>query len=63
MAAPRFIETLPRRGYRFKAAVDADPSPSAADAPVNAPYALLSRYYDVLCGYAAPLNRHARGFA
>ena len=32
----------------------------AADAPVNAPYALLARYYDVLCAYAAPMNRHAR---
>ena len=53
--SPRFIETLPRRGYRFKAAV----RPSA-DAPVNAPYALLARYYGVLCGYAAAMNRHAR---
>ena len=60
-AAPRFIETLPRRGYRFKAAVDAGSSPSSADGPVNAPYALLARHYDVLCGYAAALNRHARG--
>src|ERR1700752_2491787 len=60
-AAPRFIETLPRRGYRFEAAIDAGPSPSAADGPVNAPYALLAHYYDVLCGYAAPLNRHVRG--
>ena len=61
VAAPRFIETLPRRGYRFKAAVNAGPSPSSADGPVNAPYALLARHYDVLCGYAARLNRHARG--
>jgi DNA-binding winged helix-turn-helix (wHTH) protein len=61
VAAPRFIETLPRRGYRFKAAVNAGSSPSSADGPVNAPYALLARHYDVLCGYAARLNRHARG--
>ena len=59
-ATPRFIETLPRRGYRFRAPVDAGSSMSAADAPVNAPYALLARYYDVLCAYAAPMNRHAR---
>ena len=48
-ATPRFIETLPRRGYRFMAAVDAGSSQSAAEARVNAPYALLARYYDVLC--------------
>jgi DNA-binding winged helix-turn-helix (wHTH) protein len=58
---PRFIETLPRRGYRFIAAVDGGPSTPSHDAPVNAPYALLARYYDRLCSYAAPLNRHARG--
>ena len=57
---PRFIETLPRRGYRFRARVDTDSSTSATDAPVNAPYALLAHYYDVLCRYAAPMNRHAR---
>jgi DNA-binding winged helix-turn-helix (wHTH) protein/ubiquinone/menaquinone biosynthesis C-methylase UbiE len=60
-AKPQLIETLPRRGYRFKGAVDARSSAESADAPVNAPYALLARYYDVLCGYAAPINRHARG--
>jgi len=56
--SPQFIETLPRRGYRFTAAVR--PFGASADAPVNAPYALLARYYDVLCGYAATMNRHAR---
>jgi DNA-binding winged helix-turn-helix (wHTH) protein len=55
---PRLIETLPRRGYRFKAAVR--PVAASSDDPVNAPYALLARYYDVLCGYAAVINRHAR---
>ena len=60
-ATPRFIETLPRRGYRFRAPVDADRSTSATDAPVNAPYALLARHYGVLCSYAGPMNRHARG--
>ena len=59
-AQPRFIETLPRRGYRFVAAVHIGGSETSVDAPVNAPYALLARYYDVLCGYAAPMNRHAR---
>jgi len=61
-ATPRFIETLPRRGYRFKAAVDAGSAiaPKAADGPINEPYALLARYYDGLCAYAAPMNRHAR---
>src|SRR5688572_54338 len=58
-ARPQFIETLPRRGYRFKAAVDTAPSASA-DAPANAPYALLARFYHVVCSYAAPINRHAR---
>ena len=56
----QFVETLPRRGYRFKAAVDAGPSTAPTDAVINAPYALLARYYDVLCAYAAPINRHAR---
>jgi DNA-binding winged helix-turn-helix (wHTH) protein/ubiquinone/menaquinone biosynthesis C-methylase UbiE len=60
-ATPRFIETLPRRGYRFIAAVDAGPSARSHDAPVNAPYALLARHYDRLCSYAAPMNLHARG--
>ena len=62
-ATPRFIETLPRRGYRFKAPVHAGSSiaAAAASAPINSPYALLARYYDVLCAYAAPMNRHARG--
>ena len=59
-AAPRFIETLPRRGYRFTAPVEAGASLPAADGPVNPPYGLLARYYDVLCGYAASINRHAR---
>src|SRR5687767_4526989 len=58
-ATPRFIETLPRRGYRFKAPVAADPPTPAA--PVNAPYALLAHHYDVLCPYAPAMNRHARG--
>src|SRR5207248_5083490 len=32
---PRFIETLPRRGYRFIGAIDKPrPQPAAADAPV-----------------------------
>jgi DNA-binding winged helix-turn-helix (wHTH) protein/SAM-dependent methyltransferase len=59
-ARPQFIETVPRRGYRFKATVDAGPSAESADALVNTPYGLLARYYDVLCDYAAPINRHAR---
>ena len=59
-ATPQFIETLPRRGYRFKAVVDAGSPAASADAPINAPYALLARYYEVLCSYAAPINRHAR---
>jgi DNA-binding winged helix-turn-helix (wHTH) protein len=59
VATPRFIETLQRRGYRFTAPVDAGPPMSST--PGNAPYALLARYYDVLCDYAAPMNRHARG--
>ena len=59
-AKPRFVETLPRRGYRFKAAVEAVASAAPEDAPVNAPYALLARHYDVLCGYATQINRHAR---
>jgi DNA-binding winged helix-turn-helix (wHTH) protein len=58
-ATPRFIETLPRRGYRFKAPVEE--GLSLPDGPVNLPYGLLARYYDVLCGYAASMNRHARG--
>jgi DNA-binding winged helix-turn-helix (wHTH) protein len=57
----RFIETLPQRGYRFIAAVDNGSSAPAADAPINAPYGLLARYYDRLCSYVAPVNRHARG--
>jgi DNA-binding winged helix-turn-helix (wHTH) protein/predicted RNA methylase len=57
----RFIETLPRRGYRFVAAVDRGASTTSPHAPVNAPYALLAQHYDRLCSYAAPLNRHARG--
>jgi DNA-binding winged helix-turn-helix (wHTH) protein len=56
--SPQFIETLPRRGYRFKAAVR--PFTTSASDPVNAPYALLARHYDALCGYAAGINRHAR---
>jgi DNA-binding winged helix-turn-helix (wHTH) protein len=32
---PRFIETLPRRGYRFIGAVESEPAPDAAD--VSAP--------------------------
>jgi hypothetical protein len=56
VATPRFIETLPRRGYRFTAPVDAGSSTSSPDGPVNAPYALLARYYDVLCGYSAPVT-------
>jgi TolB-like protein/Tfp pilus assembly protein PilF len=39
-ASPRFIETLPRRGYRFVAPVEeiasADPAPVAAEAPAAA---------------------------
>jgi TolB-like protein/DNA-binding winged helix-turn-helix (wHTH) protein/Tfp pilus assembly protein PilF len=31
--SPRFVETLPRRGYRFLAAVEAEPSPGAPAAP------------------------------
>jgi SAM-dependent methyltransferase len=60
-ATPRFIETLPRRGYRFIAALDGGSSTPPHGAPVNAPYALLARHYDWLCSYAAPMNRHARG--
>jgi DNA-binding winged helix-turn-helix (wHTH) protein len=56
----RFIETLPRRGYRFIANVEEGVPDDSADAPVNAPYGLLARYYDRLCDYAATLNRHAR---
>ncbi|AMY07907.1 Transcriptional activator CadC [Luteitalea pratensis] len=58
-ARSQFVETLPRRGYRFKVAVDVAP-PASQEVPINAPYALLARFYDVLCGYAAPINRHAR---
>ena len=57
---PQFIETLPRRGYRFIADVDPGSSTPSPDAPVNAPYDLLARHYDRLCSYAAPMNRHAR---
>jgi SAM-dependent methyltransferase len=53
----QFIETLPRRGYRFIADVEEGPSD---DVPVNEPYGLLAQYYDHLCDYAAALNRHAR---
>jgi DNA-binding winged helix-turn-helix (wHTH) protein len=56
----QFIETLPKRGYRFIAALDGDLSEPSPEAPSNAPYGLLARYYDRLCPYAAPLNRHAR---
>jgi TolB-like protein/DNA-binding winged helix-turn-helix (wHTH) protein len=38
---PRYIETLPRRGYRFIAAPDARPEPSSSRAPV--PQEPLSR--------------------
>jgi DNA-binding winged helix-turn-helix (wHTH) protein/SAM-dependent methyltransferase len=55
----QFIETLPRRGYRFIADVE-EGAPTSPDAPVNAPYGLLARYYDRLCDSAAVLNRHAR---
>ena len=36
---PRYIETFPRRGYRFIAALDAglEPSPSLAPAPQQSP--------------------------
>jgi DNA-binding winged helix-turn-helix (wHTH) protein/TolB-like protein len=37
-SSPRFIETLPRRGYRFVAPVDA-PVDAAVDRPVDAPVA------------------------
>jgi SAM-dependent methyltransferase len=56
----QFIETLPKRGYRFIAALDRDSSEPSSDGPINEPYGLLARYYDRLCPYAAPLNRHAR---
>ena len=59
-AKPRFIETLPRRGYRFIAPVDSVAPEPDADGPVNAPYALLALHYDQLSSYAAPINRHAR---
>ena len=56
----QFVETLPHRGYRFKAAVGAGLATNPAEARINAPYALLAQHYDVLCGYAAVINRHAR---
>jgi DNA-binding winged helix-turn-helix (wHTH) protein len=34
---PRYIETLPRRGYRFIAALDADPEPAPSAAPAPPP--------------------------
>src|SRR3954453_22349541 len=41
-ASPKYIETLPRRGYRFVAAVEfmgaAKPSEKPADAPSTAPH-------------------------
>ncbi len=56
----QFIETLPRRGYRFIADVEEGAPETSPDAPVNAPYGLLAQYDDRLCDYAAALNRHAR---
>jgi DNA-binding winged helix-turn-helix (wHTH) protein len=34
---PRYIETLPRRGYRFIAGLDADPEPDPSAAPAPSP--------------------------
>jgi TolB-like protein/DNA-binding winged helix-turn-helix (wHTH) protein/Flp pilus assembly protein TadD len=34
---PRFVETLPRRGYRFIAPVEAPPVPAPEPAPIQAP--------------------------
>jgi DNA-binding winged helix-turn-helix (wHTH) protein len=56
----QFIETLPRRGYRFIADVEDGAPTDSDDAPVNEPYGLLAHYYDHLCDYAPALNRYAR---
>jgi DNA-binding winged helix-turn-helix (wHTH) protein len=56
----RFIETLPRRGYRFIADVEECAPTTSPDDPVNAPYGLLAQHYDRLCDYAPAVNRHAR---
>jgi TolB-like protein len=39
---PRFVETLPRRGYRFIAAIDVGGTESAEPAPVAAPHVRLA---------------------
>ena len=43
-ATPQFIETLPRRGYRFKAVVDAGSPAAPADAPINAVDLVLAEF-------------------
>lgn len=37
---PRYIETLPRRGYRFIGSLDADPAPAPTAAPAAPPSAI-----------------------
>ena len=45
-AQPRFIQTLPKRGYRFVAPVTESPAPVSASAPANAQAALSAAIVD-----------------
>lgn len=44
--APRFIETVPRRGYRFVAQVTSDPTPPSVSEPVVSIAPVPARPYD-----------------
>jgi TolB-like protein/DNA-binding winged helix-turn-helix (wHTH) protein/Tfp pilus assembly protein PilF len=52
---PRFIETLPRRGYRFIAPIEELQSPSAPSVPA-APQALESRHFSSTDPAASPAS-------
>jgi TolB-like protein/DNA-binding winged helix-turn-helix (wHTH) protein/Flp pilus assembly protein TadD len=52
---PRYIETLPRRGYRFVGTLDPDPDPGAAAAdPPRESVSLMSKGYDSAAQDEAP---------
>jgi TolB-like protein/DNA-binding winged helix-turn-helix (wHTH) protein/tetratricopeptide (TPR) repeat protein len=58
---PCYVETLPRRGYRFVAAVE--PVPAETDAPAAAPSVRGRRRYLVALGIAVPVALVVGGLA
>lgn len=65
--SPRFIETLPKRGYRFIAPVDATRPTPPAEAPAPAPVAASASRVESAspagAPYAAPHSTHAHAAA